>query len=561
MTRPPLALPPPGIPFLPMLPQRRPTTLRAYGVFARRSLPVVSSSPLAVWAGYPSLLRSVRLWITGTNVVEWNNRRVTHSSMPFEARSLFFQEFMYFPLLHRAFFNRFIIQQSLLFLSNDPASPGSSTVQAPFPPYTPPTQAYHALRLQRFRQTVFASGAILPAGCHPTWSLVLDSGCSKHMTRDRSQLTNFINKFLGLGHNLLSVEEFYDSNLKVVFRQHTCFIRNLEGVDLLIRSRGNNLYTLSLGDMMASYPVCLLSKASKTRSWLWHQCLSHLKFSAINHLARHSLVRGLPKLKFEKDHLCSACAIGKSKKKPHKPKSKDTNQEKLYLLHMDLCGPMCVASINGKKYILVIVDDYSRFTWFDELLTPPPSVDHPAPKVITSVAEVVALEPAASTGLPSSTTVDQDAPSPSNSQITPKTQSSIISNDVEEDNHDLDVTHMNNDLFFGVQESPKMPTFHDDPLNESLQEDSISQGSSSNIRQNHTPLETLGRWTKDHPTANVIGDPFCFVSTKKQLQTDAMWCFFNAFLTLVEPKNFNQSMTKPSWIDAMQEEIHKFERL
>ncbi|GJT45252.1 retrovirus-related pol polyprotein from transposon TNT 1-94 [Tanacetum coccineum] len=116
-------------------------------------------------------------------------------------------------------------------------------------------------------------------------------------------------------------------------------------------------------DMMASSPICLLSKASKTKSWLWHRRLSHLNFGAINHLARHGLVRGLPKLKFEKDHLCSACAMGKSKKKPHKPKSEDTNQEKLYLLHMDLCGPMRVASVNGKKYILVIVDDYSRFTW------------------------------------------------------------------------------------------------------------------------------------------------------------------------------------------------------
>ncbi|GJS09882.1 retrovirus-related pol polyprotein from transposon TNT 1-94 [Tanacetum coccineum] len=167
----------------------------------------------------------------------------------------------------------------------------------------------------------------------------------------------------GLGHNLFSVGQFCDSNLEVAFRQHTCFIRNLEGVDLLTGSRGNNLYTLSLGDMMASSPICLLSKASKTKSWLWHRRLSHLNFGAINHLARHGLVRGLPKLKFEKDHLCSACAMGKSKKKPHKPKSEDTNQEKLYLLHMDLCGPMRVASVNGKKYILVIIDDYSRFTW------------------------------------------------------------------------------------------------------------------------------------------------------------------------------------------------------
>ncbi|GJS76070.1 retrovirus-related pol polyprotein from transposon TNT 1-94, partial [Tanacetum coccineum] len=128
-------------------------------------------------------------------------------------------------------------------------------------------------------------------------------------------------------------------------------------------SRGNNLYTLSLKDMMASSPICLLSKASKTKSWLWHRRLSHLNFGAINHLARHGLVRGLLNLKFENDHLYSACAMGKSKKKPHKPKSEDTNQEKLYLLHMDLCGPMRVASINGKKYILVIVYDISRFTW------------------------------------------------------------------------------------------------------------------------------------------------------------------------------------------------------
>ncbi|GKB48064.1 retrovirus-related pol polyprotein from transposon TNT 1-94 [Tanacetum coccineum] len=144
----------------------------------------------------------------------------------------------------------------------------------------------------------------------------------------------------GLGHNLFSVGQFCDSNLEVAFCQHTCFIHNLEGVDLLTGSQGNNLYTLSLGDMMASSPI-----------------------------SRHGLVRGLPKLKFEKDHLCSACAMGKSKKKPHKPKSEDTNQEKLYLLHMDLCGPIRVTSVNGKKYILVIVDDYSRFTWVKFLRT------------------------------------------------------------------------------------------------------------------------------------------------------------------------------------------------
>ncbi|GJS02666.1 zinc finger, CCHC-type containing protein [Tanacetum coccineum] len=180
----------------------------------------------------------------------------------------------------------------------------------------------------------------------------LDFGAPSIWTGDRLSSTNFVNNF-------------WDSQFRKLSRGKDIGICDYmtEGVDLLTGSRGNNLYTLSLGDMMASSPICLFSKASKTKSWLWHRRLSHLNFGEINHLARHGLVQGLPKLKFEKDHLCSACAIGKSKKKPYKPKSEDTNQEKLYLLHMDLCGPMRVTSVNGKKYILIIVDDYSRFTW------------------------------------------------------------------------------------------------------------------------------------------------------------------------------------------------------
>nr|GEY48994.1 hypothetical protein [Tanacetum cinerariifolium] len=179
----------------------------------------------------------------------------------------------------------------------------------------------------------------------------LDSGCSKHMTRDRSQLTNFVHMFLDTvkfsNDQIGKIIGQYDSDLKVAFRKHMCFVRNLEGVNLLSGSRETNLYTLSIRDMMASSLICVLSKASKTISWLWHRRLSHLNFSAINHLAKHGLVRGLPKLKFEKDHLCSACAMGKSKKQSHKPK--DTNQDKLYLLHMGLCGPMRVESVNGKN--------------------------------------------------------------------------------------------------------------------------------------------------------------------------------------------------------------------
>ncbi|GJV36059.1 retrovirus-related pol polyprotein from transposon TNT 1-94 [Tanacetum coccineum] len=263
----------------------------------------------------------------------------------------------------------------------------------------------------------------------------LHSGCSKHMTGDRSQLTNFVNKFLGtvksrndhvakiLGygdyqienvmisrvyyvqghvHQLFSVGQFCDSNLEVAFCQHTCFIHNLEGVDLLPGSQGNNLYTLSLGDMMTSSPICLLSKASKTKSWLWHRRLSHLNYGAINNSARHDF-----------DEL-TAMASEHSSSGP--------------ALH-----EMTPATI-----------------MFDELLTPPPSVDHPALEVIAPITELDAPEPDALTGSPSSTTIDQDAPSPSNSQTIPETQSPIIPNDVEEDNHDLDVAYMNNDPFFGI---------------------------------------------------------------------------------------------------------------
>ncbi|GJZ21280.1 uncharacterized mitochondrial protein-like protein [Tanacetum coccineum] len=258
-------------------------------------------------------------------------------------------------------------------------------------------------------------------------------------------------------------------------------------------------------------------------------------------ISKDGHARGIPRLKFQKDHLCSACALGKSKKSSHQPKAKDTNQEKLYLLHMDLCGPMRVAVLTGKgpglQYmtpatpstglvlnlvsqqpcIPPIRDDWDRLfqPMFDKYF-------NPSTIVVSPVQEAAALRAKILADSPVSTSIDQDAQS---------------------------------------TKSPKTPTFHDDPLNESPNEDSTSHGSSSNVRQIHTPLEHISRWTKDHPIANVIGDPSRFVFTRKQLHTDAMWCYFDAFLTSIEPKNFKQAMTKLSWIDAMQEEIHEFERL
>nr|GFC00300.1 retrovirus-related Pol polyprotein from transposon TNT 1-94 [Tanacetum cinerariifolium] len=168
----------------------------------------------------------------------------------------------------------------------------------------------------------------------------VDSGCSKHMTGNLKLLINFVWKFMGtvrfgndhvasilgfgdlqwgnilitkvyfiegLGHNLFSVGQFYDSDLEITFRKNACFVRNLEGVDLLKGDRSTNLYTINLQEMDSASPICLMAHASFTKSWLWHQRLSHLNFDTINDLTRNDLVAGLPKFKYHKEHLCPSC--------------------------------------------------------------------------------------------------------------------------------------------------------------------------------------------------------------------------------------------------------------
>nr|GEW47929.1 hypothetical protein [Tanacetum cinerariifolium] len=182
----------------------------------------------------------------------------------------------------------------------------------------------------------------------------LDSSCSKHMIGDRLRLRNFVNKFI-------RTVRFENDHFGAIMGKHSCYVRDTNGFDLIKGSRGSNLY--SVEDMMKSSPICLLSKASKTKSWLWHHRLNHLNFGTINGLARKDLLRGLPRLKFKKDHLYSACQLEKSIKHTHFPKTENTNLEVFNTLHMNLCGLIKVQTINGKKYILVIVDDYTQFTW------------------------------------------------------------------------------------------------------------------------------------------------------------------------------------------------------
>ncbi|GJU62489.1 retrovirus-related pol polyprotein from transposon TNT 1-94 [Tanacetum coccineum] len=137
--------------------------------------------------------------------------------------------------------------------------------------------------------------------------------------------TQAVQNFLTGNRVMEDYGQFCDSDLEVAFRKHTCFVRDIKGTDILKGSRGTNLYTISIDEMMKSSPICLLSKASKSKSWLWHRRLNHLNFGTINDLARKDLVRGLPRLKFEKDHLCSAVSLDKSKEGfSHRPKSEIT---------------------------------------------------------------------------------------------------------------------------------------------------------------------------------------------------------------------------------------------
>nr|GEU82568.1 retrovirus-related Pol polyprotein from transposon TNT 1-94 [Tanacetum cinerariifolium] len=143
----------------------------------------------------------------------------------------------------------------------------------------------------------------------------------------------------------------------------TCYIRDLKGNDLLTGSRGTDLYSITLQDTNCPNPIYLMAKATSSQAWLWHRHLSYLNFDTINLLSKNDIVVGLPKLKLVKNLLCSSCELGKAKRKSFHTKISLSSKRQLQLLHMDLCGPMRVESINGKRYVLLIVDDYSRYTW------------------------------------------------------------------------------------------------------------------------------------------------------------------------------------------------------
>ncbi|GJV69531.1 retrovirus-related pol polyprotein from transposon TNT 1-94 [Tanacetum coccineum] len=187
-------------------------------------------------------------------------------------------------------------------------------------------------------------------------------------------LINFVWKFLG-------TVRFINDHVVAI----------LEGVDLLKGNRTTNLYTINLYEMASTSPICLIARgATSTKSWLWHQRLSYLNFDTINDLAKNDLITGLSKFKYHKEHLCPSYEQGKRKKASHPPKPIPNYKQRLHLLHMDLCCLLRVESINRKRYVLVIVDDYSRYTWVHFLI----SKDEAPEEIKTFLKKIIVLEQA-----------------------------------------------------------------------------------------------------------------------------------------------------------------------
>nr|GFA07113.1 integrase, catalytic region, zinc finger, CCHC-type, peptidase aspartic, catalytic [Tanacetum cinerariifolium] len=418
----------------------------------------------------------------------------------------------------------------------------------------------------------------------------------------------------GLGHNLFSVGQFCDFDLEVTLKKHSCYVHNTDGVELIKGSRGSNLYTISVEYMLKSSPIGLLSKASKNKSWLWHHYLNHLNFGTINDLARKDLVRGLPRWKFENDQLCSACQLGKSKKHTYKLKDENTNLEVLNTLHIDLCGPMRVRTINGKKYILVVVDDYSWFTWKRLLSLVTPKINLSITLVVTkphrSCEDLGKLQPTADIRIfvgyaPSRkayriynkrTRHTRPAPlffRPGQISLGLVPNLVPVAPYVPPLDKDLEILFQ---LMFdeyleppcverlvspatavpalvilagrstSIEDNPLALVDHDPFVNvfapETSSEASTS-GDVSLVKSTHVtqPHYHLRKWSKDHPLDNIIGNSSRPVSTRKQLVADALWCFYNSILSKVKPKNFKSAINEACWFQAMQDEIYEFDRL
>nr|GFB35208.1 hypothetical protein [Tanacetum cinerariifolium] len=302
-----------------------------------------------------------------------------------------------------------------------------------------------------------------------------------------------------------------------------------EGVDLLTGSRGNNLYTLSLQDMMASShprpsPGFGINGVVKRRN------------RTLIEAARTMLIYAQAPL------FLWAEAVATSSSGPA------LNE----MTPGTISSGLVQKSSSSASYVPPSRNDWDLLfqPLFDELLNPPPSVDNQAAEVTAPIAEVIPQVDDDLTGSPSSTTVDQYAPSLSKSLTPIEIQSLVILQDVGNDNLDIEVAYMRNVLLLGV------------PIPEVTSKQTSSMASpQSNVQPNHHMTHHNSKWTKDHPLNYIIGPLSRPVSTRLQLHEQALFCYYDAFLTSVETKTYKEALTQACWIEAMQEELYEFERL
>nr|GEV05565.1 Gag-Pol polyprotein [Tanacetum cinerariifolium] len=288
-------------------------------------------------------------------------------------------------------------------------------------------------------------------------------------------------------------------------------------------SRRTDLYSITLQYTNSPNPICLMAKVTSSQAWLWHHHLSHLNFNTINLLSKNDIVIGLPKLKFVKNHLCSSCELGKAKRKSFQSKNTPSSKRRLQLLHMDLCGPMRVASINGKKYVLVVSKSFAVTT-----------ADAPNHR-------------------------QQQNTTPLNNQTTPEPICQVLTHaptvastenmnhaEMAEENAQVENNEFINIFCTSVQDKEETSSHHVD---------------SSNMHTfyQHHPFEH--RWMKDHPLEQVIGNPSQSVRIRRQLELDGEMCMLALTVSQTKPKNIKESMVDSAWIESMQEELHQFDRL
>nr|GEX17016.1 retrovirus-related Pol polyprotein from transposon TNT 1-94 [Tanacetum cinerariifolium] len=362
---------------------------------------------------------------------------------------------------------------------------------------------------------------------------IVDSGCTKHLTGNLKLLCNFVEKFLGtvrfgndqfapilgygdlvqgnvtinrvyyvegLNHNLFSVDQFYDADLEVAFRKSTCFVRDLQGNNLLTSNRGSDLYTIPFQESTSLTPLRLMAKATPTQAWLWHRRLSHLNFDYINLHSKKDIVISLPKLKYVKDQLCSSCELSKAKRSSFNSKAVPSSKGRLNLLHMDLCGPMqdetpevlkdFLKMIQLNLQALVITVRTTRGTEFLN-------------KTLNVFFKEEGIEHQTSTAR------------------TPE-QNSVV----ERRNHADVPSQQELDMLLGP--------LYDEFFN-----------------------------TCSNPSTNIqsTSAPSTHTNTRRQLASDLEMCMYTLTVSNAEPKNIKEAMADSAWIKAMQEELHQFDRL